>query len=346
MSSTVAFTGASNAQFGSSLQDSLVGLPILALALAVWLVDRHSRGGELSPACGGAFLRNLGPELASLLAVALLAATLLGKGGHNGVQEIPLEDHAVWESITNEWHILTTADSLIGLQAMLRVLLLSSAVLRFRQAEKSPLVSEPAAFLLFAALARTATLVLSPADIYHLDGPLGGILNIVLEALAIPLLLRLSFSACKQSLTRIAVCLVAAVAAVVIAKFNRLALADVGDEYLDVLFSTSELLELLGAAAFLLRSVCSSDVGSFCTFAHLVLPAQQFLGTYFMLFSWGLEPFAEVPQLVGEGHPLMLLQASGLVEVGFYLIALAIYLGSCMPEKDAVHRELTQHLEV
>eukprot|EP00441_Pelagodinium_beii_P026888 CAMPEP_0197651206 /NCGR_PEP_ID=MMETSP1338-20131121/31432_1 /TAXON_ID=43686 ORGANISM="Pelagodinium beii, Strain RCC1491" /NCGR_SAMPLE_ID=MMETSP1338 /ASSEMBLY_ACC=CAM_ASM_000754 /LENGTH=342 /DNA_ID=CAMNT_0043225775 /DNA_START=104 /DNA_END=1132 /DNA_ORIENTATION=+ len=342
----MALTGNSSAQFGSSMQDGLVGLPILALALAVWLVDRHSRGGELTPACGGNFLRNLGPELAALMAVALLAAMLLGKGDHNGVHEIPSEDHQVWESITNEWQILTTADSLIGLQAMLRVLLLSSAVLRFRQAEKSPLASEPAAFLLLAALARTATLVLSPPDIYHLDGPLGGMLNIIVEALAIPLLLRLSLSAFKQSMTRIAVCLVAAVAAAVVAKFNRLALADAGDEYLDVLFSASELLELLGAGAFLLRSICTNNVGSFCTFAHLVLPLQQFLGAYFMLFSWGLEPFLEVPQLVGAGHPLLLLQASGLVEVGFYLIALAIYLGNCVPEKDALHPELTQHLEV
>jgi len=345
MTSTMALTGTQN-QFASSMQDSLVGLPILGLALAVWLVDRHSRPGDVLPTCGNTFFKHLGPELAALLAVALLASTLLGKGGHNGVHEIPSEDHAVWESITNEWQLLTTADSLIGLQAMLRLLLLASAVLRFPQAETSPLVSEPAAFLFLASLCRTATLVLSPADIYHLDGPLGGILNIMVEALAVPLLLRLSFSVLRQAKARIAACVVAAAAAGVAAKFHRLALADAGEEYLDVLFSASQLLEVLGAGAFVLRSLCISDVGSFTTFAHLMLPVQQFLGTYFMLFSWCPDAFVEVPQLVGEGHPLLLLQASGLMAVGFYLIALALYIGTCIPEKDAVHRELHQHLEV
>lgn len=330
-------TGAAASSFPS--QDSLVSMPLVLLAVAVWMLERYVRGGAALRAqfrsCARG-LYSLVPELLGLVTCVAVAAGLLYCRQHNGAP-IPKEDEEIWESINTEWSLLSTADSLIGLQAMLRMVLLTSAVLRLGDVEeKSAFTDETAAFFFAAALCRTVLLVLSPWDVYGLDGPLGGVLNMACEAAALPMLVCLCRPMLSQGMRRACFLVVATAVASTLAVCNRLALADAGSEYLDVLFSLSRLLEFAGAVAFLAHSchMGSSNMGCFASFAHAFLPVQQMLGFYFMLTSWNSAPFEEVHELVGAGHPMILLQAVGLAELGLYLTALVVFFVTRTAAKD------------
>jgi len=312
-------------------------LALLALALSVWLLERHTRLGGLSVMYGGfGQLRNLVPELAGLAACGMIAGSIIYRKEHNGLSPIPAEDGKLWQDINTEWPILMTADSLLGLQAMLRLVLLSSALLRSADSSASPFSSEPALFFFLAAVCRVALLAASPPDVYHLDGPLGGALNLALEVLAVPLLAFASRHVLASGLRRLSLCLAGILAATFLSACNRLALADPGAEQLDVLFSLAKLLESLAALAFFARtcSLGSSSGGCFTSFAHAFLPVQQCLGAYFMLTAWGAAPLQEVPELVGAGSPFALLQTTGVMDIGLYLISLVVFVASRSSAKE------------
>jgi len=281
-------------------------------------------------------LRSLAPELAGLAACGMIAGSIIYRKEHNGLSPIPVEDRKLWQEISTEWPILMTADSLLGLQAMLRMILLSSAVLRSADSRTSPFSSEPALFFFLAAVCRVALLAASPPDVYHLDGPLGGALNLALEVLAVPLLAFASRHVLTSGLRRLSLSLAGISAATLLSTFNRLALADSGAEQLDMLFSLAKLLESLAALAFLARtcSLSSSSGGCFTSFAHALLPVQQCLGAYFMLTAWDAAPLQEVPELVGAGSPLALLQTTGIMDIGFYMISLVAFVMSRSPAKE------------
>eukprot|EP00930_Biecheleria_cincta_P058107 TRINITY_DN4395_c0_g1_i1.p1 TRINITY_DN4395_c0_g1~~TRINITY_DN4395_c0_g1_i1.p1 ORF type:complete len:349 (-),score=75.10 TRINITY_DN4395_c0_g1_i1:49-1095(-) len=306
-------------------------LALLALALSVWLLERRTRLGGLPLVYGGlGQLRSLAPELAGLAACGMIAGSLIYRKEHNGLSPIPAEDQKLWQDINTEWPILMTADSLLGLQAMLRMVLLSSAVLRSTDSSASPFTNEPALFFFLAAACRVTLLAVSPPDVYHLDGPLGGALNLALEVLAVPLLAFASRHVLAVGLRRLSLCFAGILAAFFLSTCNRLALADPGAEQLDVLFSLAKLLESLAALAFLART-CSlgrRSSGRFTSFAHALLPVQQCLGTYFMLTAWGAAPLQEVPELVGAGSPFALLQTTGIAEAGLYLLSLVAFVAS------------------
>lgn len=275
-------------------------------------------------------LRSLAPELAGLAACGVIAGSLIYRKEHNGLSPISAEDQEVWQDINTEWPVLMTADSLLGLQAMLRMVLLSSAALRSTDSSVSPFSSEPAFFFFLAAVCKITLLSLSPLDVYHLDGPIGGVLNLSLELLTVPLLVFASRHVLSLGLRRLALCLAGILAAAFLSTCNRLALADPGAEHLDVLFSLVRLLESLAALAFFVRtcSLGSGSGGCFTSFAHALLPVQQCLGAYFMLAAWGGAPLQEVHELVGAGSPFALLQATGIADVGFYLTSLVVFVAS------------------
>jgi len=281
-------------------------------------------------------LRSLAPELAGLAACGMIAGSIIYRKEHNGLSPIPVEDRKLWQEISTEWPILMTADSLLGLQAMLRMVLLSSALLRSADSSTSPFSSEPALFFFLAAVCRVALLAVSPPDVYHLDGPLGGALNLALEVLAVPMLAFASRHVLASGLRRLSLCLAGILAATFLSTCNRLALADAGAEQLDMLFSLAKLLESLAALAFLARtcSLSSSSGGCFTSFAHAFLPVQQCLGAYFILTAFGGAPLQEVPELVGAGSPLALLQTTGIMDIGFYMISLVAFVMSRSPAKE------------
>jgi len=330
----------------------LASAALATLAVGVWALElrrrasgreEHTRSGSLRGRLLQTGRSGLGllllPETAGLLLCLTLAGAMLLRGGNKGV---PSEDHEVWQEIRTQWPLLTTADSLLGLQTMLRAVLLTSAVLRAGEALRSSVAGEPATLLFLAAAARVALLALSPQDVYHLDGPLGGVTHVLLEVASLgPLAFLAGGRGCvagRGSSRGLMLTATAAFMAGRLSGAHHLAVADSKDSHLDMLFSFMVLLELAAAAAFLARTVRSmADTGprsTFATFAHLVLPLQQLLLAYFLLTAWGGAPLEEVPELVGAGRPFEVLQLASVAQVGLYLLAVFAYFIGGEEEKD------------
>jgi len=180
----------------------------------------------------------------------ITAVLLLAKEEAPGVQH----DEA-WRSVQRDWPLLTTADSLLGLQAIFRALLLGSACIRWLRHRSSPLAAEPAMLMLFAAFARVILLIVSPADVYHLEGPLGGNFNITLEVSCLLFLLPLSSDMLAQGFARSAALSVITLLAMATAAANHFAISGEGGGRLDQLFFFGAAF---GAGSFcrLLRARC------------------------------------------------------------------------------------------
>lgn len=107
-------------------------LPLLLVAAAVWALEHRQRAQGEAPglvACGRAALR-LAPELVGLALCGLAVGALLRRGENVAGAPATREDQELWAEIRGEWPVLSTADSLLGLAAVLRLLLLVSAELR------------------------------------------------------------------------------------------------------------------------------------------------------------------------------------------------------------------------
>jgi len=155
------------------------------LAVIVWIIEhwRHTRPGSDAD-MGQRLFRKLIPEMGGLMIVSALVAMFLVCGR----EDEALQEDKAWNDVKREWPLLMTADTLIGLQAMVRLVFLLSASFRRPDVKLSSFDGEPAAFFLLAALVRVALLVLSPREVYHLDGPLGGDMNVAMEVTALLLL--------------------------------------------------------------------------------------------------------------------------------------------------------------
>lgn len=303
------------------------------VAVAVWLLEykRRSQASSESDSCQRLF-RQLMPELLALVLLTGVVAILLvcRREDHS----IPVGD-AAWNDVKSEWPLLMTADTLIGMQAMVRLVFLLSASFRRTDANLSPLDGEPAAFFLMAAVVRVALLILSPKDVYHLDGPLGGDMNVALEVTACLLLLPLGARMLQKGLFRVLTVAVIVTLLAGSARRNHFALADATHSHLDMLFSLVFLLEIVAGVAFYINSAKSKEChnfDAFTGFAHLMLPLQQALPTYFVLVAFA-PPFQVEPSLVGKGRPFEMLQAGGMLQLVMYLLAGVMYSASCAEEK-------------
>jgi len=317
----------------SGSQDFVISMALIAVALGIWLLER---AGASQLASVLRMLKRLAPELLALSFGLSLAAGLVYCGQHNGGAEIPKEDEALWNDINEEWPVLKTADSLLGIQAMLRLVLLSSALLRKGDDEAtSAFAMEPMGFLFMASCTRATLLLTSPWEVYHLDGPVGGTLNLACEICAVPLTAWL----CRplwRNIYSLSCILLVTVACGIVASQQHLALADPGMEYLDVLFSWGQFLDGAVAVAFLLRTcgLWTAAKGEFMVYSIMALLFQQLLSAVFMFSSWGQAPFHEVPGIVGKGHPLATMQVSSLLEVGCYLLSSIVFSVSTVLQKE------------
>merc|ERR1719330_1245075 len=257
-------------------------------------------------------LKECMPEAASLMACLTLAAALRARG-----DAVPPSDSEAWAQIKAEWPLLLTADSLLSLQAMLRVVVLLSMVFRAGSSEYPvPLSEAPAALWLGANVARL--LLLSQTSAYKLDGPLGGMLPVACEIAVLPILLVLSRGTIQRAWGTFTFVMAAAAG---LAFRNRLALC--GDAASDALFTFAHSLDLLAGCTYLVRTVlidrCTEDVS--VGFTHLLMPIQQGLAAYYF---W--QAFSYVPELVGSGLPFEVLQIGSTVCFGAYLAAAALYI--------------------
>jgi len=339
---------ASHAPSSSHHSHELLGgvLPLLIVAAMVWALEQRRRGQEdgalRAPslaACVRASLR-LAPELAGLALCGVVVGAVLLRGENHGAVPASDEDKELWSEIRSQWPALSTADSLLGLAAILRVFLLVSSELRRKEAAATPFMAEPVVFMFLAAAARSTMLVLSPQDVYHLDGPLGGYPNIVLEVLAALLLAHLAARALRSGAASVTAVAAGALLLLPVALCNRLAIADTSDSHLDALFSLAQLLDLGAAVAFLVRTMAAAGGqgdggGAFATLAFFMLPLLQLLPAYFLMTAWGKPPLTEVPELVGAGRPFEVLQLAGLAQVGLYVLSWAMRIAFTLEEKAA-----------
>lgn len=316
---------------------------LFACGSVCWLLERSLRhGGSVKLKRAVQALPILTAEFLGLAALSVLVVALLSRGKNLGSPISTSEDKLLWDGMATEWPVLQTADTLLAIQAMLRFLLVFS--LAFRPDSLGvPLSGSAALFLFFAGICRVSILVLSPPEVYHYDGPLGGALNTLFEMAVLPPLLYLGLVLDRPSLLGGVMIIGVAPAMAWLALRNRFALADDSQGYLDTLFSLAQLLELLVATTVLgrtLRSVVlqatdnanaetASTVNTYirACFAHGLLPIQALLAAYFHLVAFA--PPSEAPAaLVRAGSPFEMLRVGGVVQVGMYVLASALHF-SC-----------------
>jgi hypothetical protein len=306
--------------------------PLFLAAVAIWFFEKSLRGrlrpAETSVPDCSQLVRRYAPEALGLVVCVAIAAALRSACSERAPDDP--NDAAAWQEIRNQWPILVTADTLFALQAMLRLLLLLSAILRPSglgdSVDARPLEGSTAFFYFLAGVARVWLIFESPS--HALEGPLSGPVNIAFEVAALPLLAKLATTAFAQfrrsfltSFLKVTCWLVGLAATVKLASENRLPLAE--DYLRDTIFTLVGLLELLAAASCLLTtlgivasSIFNGDAGStrcrgaFAGFAHLALPIQQSLSMYFFLTA-----FDSALDKVSVGQPLVLLQRCGALEL-------------------------------
>lgn len=307
-------------------------------ALVAWLVEKGRKGnaGQLGPnsiflGAPLSLLRSCAPELAGLAFFGSLAAWRLARGGHDGFEEIPEDQSELWAEIQSSWPVLSTADSLFVLQAMLRFVLLVSVAIR--GANVAPLTGSPAAFALLAQACRLLLFKLSPLDVYHIDGPLGGLTSVVLEMAALPPLLILS--RCLSGRGLVAVASMGAIA-VGVANSNAFAMGG-AQPFLDTLFSLVQLLDACAAAAFLRNAAAEiatadgkgadEDAASMeaSAITYVLLPLQALLPSIFFLTAFA-PPLVVEHSLVRAGRPFEMMWAAGAAQVVFYSLASVLRL--------------------
>lgn len=270
------------------------------------------------------------PEATSLTACLAFAVALRMKGDPE-IMTSP-EEIQVWEQIKREWPILMGADTLLGLQAMLRLVLFSSIAKRALSGVEGsgPFRGLPSILSFGAATARAA--LASRDRMYTLDGPLGGDLAAAVEIASVPLLAAIALPAMKNASVAAKGAALSALA-MWIGSNHYLSLAKNPD--IDCLFTTAHAFEILAALVFLCQAVAAySGVQAVKTapangYVYLMMPAQQALASYYFLTAF--EPSAK---LVGKGRPFCLLILGALLQLAVYLSAVAFYLAEDKEEEE------------
>lgn len=264
-------------------------------------------------------------EAAGLAVCTTLAAALRSRGdtGVHWPSQLPGVDAVAvaetWSTISREWPLLVTGDTLLAAQAMLRAVMLAPFILRRAQCpglHRSPLCGMACALMLLGQGCRLMCLCQSGA--YRLDGPLGGTPSIILEVLNTSLLLAIGLRPLLYTPRSSGAI---ALAAFAVASRNRLSLAR--DPLADTLFPASHILELLAACVHLVHTVSVGEgLGGACGGAvHLALPLQQSLAAYYYL-----EAFRAVPEVLEVGWPVELLWVGAVTQLGLYLASAALHL--------------------
>mmetsp|Transcript_117137 Transcript_117137/g.164728 ORF Transcript_117137/g.164728 Transcript_117137/m.164728 type:complete len:347 (-) Transcript_117137:58-1098(-) len=279
------------------------------------------------------------PETCALAATLLVALALrLFSNPDRNVSADPAEIQ-VWEQIKTEWPILMGADTLLAVQAMLRLLVWVTVVLRMsKQTAGSPVAGASSTLYLAAAGARS--LLSAQSSAYGLDGPLGGSFAVFCEVTSGAWLAALCSKVGRGSWCTGAFVAMAAWAAS--RHYLNLSGAEPGGDYSnDRLFILAHCLEFFGSMALLaqaFRTVAGESESiqaqalnprrvstSWDGFVYLVLAAQQALPAYYFLTA-----FAPSPSLVGEGRPFCLLIMANLLQLAFLLCALAFYVAGLL----------------
>jgi hypothetical protein len=286
-----------------------------------------------------AVLCRCAPEVIGFLVVLCMGAILRLRG--DVYPPTDLVETEVWERIKVEWPILMGADTLLNLQAMIRLLVVLFVAYRADADRRSPLTGMAALLSLAGALVRG--ILSTKTDVYRLEGPLalGGDLPVACEVASIPFLAKFGLSEFKRS--PITASLMVS-GALWFASHHYLNLAK--DASVDRLFLQAHVLEFLAAFAYLFRAIClmvdrddeyaegggrrlggkgPRRCGAFVGFMHILMTLQQAFSAYYFLTAF--EPH---PGLVGSGRPFCVLCGGNLLQLGAYLGATALFIGGCV----------------
>jgi len=331
---------------GSAVPQALLGA---AIASTVLCLESHRVTGvrirdvgvnKCIRSCASVLCR-CAPEVLGLC-VVLMLAFFLRLRGDTEVMPDPMSQR-VWEEIKVEWPILMGADTLLNLQAMLRLLLLCFVSIRAEVSGRSPLTGLAALLLMAGALCRAQLNTQSLA--YRLEGPLalGGDLPAFCELAGLPFWAALGLRALKKTPVKATV---AVTGALWFASHHYLNLAK--DAGVDRLFIQAHVLELFAAFAYVARSFSLMVDGesadepiseggrrlvetpkvkgtAFVGFMHMLLVLQQALSAYYFLTAF--EPHHS---LVGGGRPFCVLIWANLLQLGAYICAAALFAGGCV----------------
>lgn len=275
-----------------------------------------------------AIFRNCAPELGGVALLALLLASLRLRGDRTGVV-----DEEAWEAIKNEWPILLTADSLLSLQAMVRLLICVSLVLRTSSSSRttSSLIGEPAMLLCLGNIAR-ALLVWWTA-FYALDGPIGGNIPWAAECATAVLSGLLAVGVLRKSIFSLTLVVLASAW---FSSRNRLSLGEspMGDS----LFILAHTLEMLSAFAYCIRTLLIVTESGVMTstlptgFIHALMVLQQAMPAYYFTVA-----FECSDELVDMGQPVMILKYGSLAGLGAMLAAFAVHVAVQSDEEESLH---------
>ena len=292
-----------------------VVMVMLRLELFRRTVD--SRPGDLLQSSADKYkklLRECAPEALGTLSCIALVVILRFRG--DTISDT-LDGHSreAWESIKAQWPVLITADTLLAIQVMLRLVVVLSALLRSGAQMHSPVFDECAALWCGGAVARC--FVLKTSEAYWLEGPVGGVLPALLEALLAPLLFLLGYRAMRQSATTM---LLVCVLVAAFALRNNLNLAE--EDSANILFTAAHCFEFLSALLYFGRTMLlDNDSQSSLTFTHFMMVIQQSLATYFWLQAF--DPDANVN---GSGLGIFAIQISCLGQLCAYLAAVILHI--------------------
>jgi hypothetical protein len=320
----------------SSVFQLFMGLVIAAALLYVEMTRRHTDAAPSNEARrrnqAATKLQRYAPEAAGFVGCLFLAFVLRLYGSTEGVGKIK-----------DEWPILITADSLLIFQGMLRLLVLSSTVLRMSSGT-TLLSEEVAGIALGAALSRVALIARTTA--YMLEGPLalGGRIQTMCEVLSMAALVRLCRDMRYEAMVVSALSLF--VTAIVSSR-NQLLLA--GNMINDGLFMFANTAELLAAFAYFSRAMLSElgcSKGSVSVrFAHFTMPLQQCLAAYYFFNAFDLNG-SYAHKMVKIGQPWGILQIGAIAQVGAYLGAAVLHAAESLenPDDECIGNEV--HSEV
>lgn len=282
------------------------------------------------------------PEVLGVSVVLFLALMLRLRGDTEVMANA--QEQAVWEQIKVEWPVLMGADTLLNLQAMLRLLVLCFVAIRAEWGGRSPLTGMPALLFLAAMISRNQ--LNTQSDVYRLEGPLslGGDLPIACELAAVPFLAALGLKGLKRAPVK---AVLAVSGGIWFASHHFLNLAK--NPELDRLFLRAHVLETMAAFAYVARAVslmfcrdegkdadgASGSEGrklvakdewtsnAFVGFMHMIFVMQQAMSAYYFLTAF--EPSAS---LIGGGRPFCVLCIGNLLQLGAFVCAAAVWAGA------------------
>jgi hypothetical protein len=316
-----------NTLCGNALLQYSIGIAIVVILFrleasrrsAKAQLKQHDANGKAGGFIASAkkILEQCMPEIVGLIVCLAMAIALRMNEVDGALDETvdvnPIHrNREVLENVKRTWPILLTADSLLGMQAMLRLLVVVSSVVR---TDGGPLLlsREVAAISAGAMLGRVN--LASQWKVYRLDGPLGGFLPMACDLVSAPFLGILSFGITYQG---VAATGIAMLTSAVAGSQSQLTLAD--DRMADGLFIFVHCAELFAALAYLYRAMTSNVFlsssgrrGAAFWFAHMVMPIQAALSAYYFVVA-----FKYVPGMVAAGFPFEILHMGGMLQVAAY----------------------------